>query len=89
VPQRGVRRHGEAWCTEATLAGIVGHKGIHYRAKIVAFCQALNGHHRAPTYLHSQKMAGIHWLAIQEDSARTTLAAVTGAFRPSQIEVVA
>jgi hypothetical protein len=87
--QRRVCRHGKARCAEATLAAIVGHKGIQHRAKIVALCQALNGHHRAPAYLHGKKMAGIHRLAIHEDRARSALAAVTGAFRPSQVEVVA
>jgi len=33
-------------------------------------------------------MAGVHWLPVQQDRARATLATVAGAFGPGQIEVV-
>jgi hypothetical protein len=34
-------------------------------------------------------MASVHWLSVQQDRASSTLAAVAGAFGPSQIEMVA
>ena len=67
----------------------MAHKCLQYPAKIGLLCQPLDGDHRAPADLHGQEMASVHWLSVQQDRARPTLATVAGAFGPGQIEMVA
>ena len=66
----------------------MAHKRLQYPAKIGLLCQPLDGDHRAPADLHSQEMAGVHWLPVQQDRAAPHSPRSQARLAPS-IEVVA
>jgi hypothetical protein len=76
----------ESGSTEAALLGIMLNERLHHGRKFVAFCQSLDGRDFRALSVDRQHRTCIDRLAVQQDRARTTGAAIADALGSSVIE---